>query len=150
MLTLVKNIKELVGVETSPKLRKQGKEMSQLETIKDAYLLIEDGIISKYGTMSEFDTPRPSATTLQEGMVENRSATRIRTWSMPTRASTSLSTRFAASATRKSPRGEEVSSTRPKLRRRLRRMSCTIWPSSVLKRRCGWVRVLSRSRAATV
>ncbi len=71
MLTLVKNIKELVGVETSPKLRKQGKEMSQLETIKDAYLLIEDGIISKYGTMSEFDTPRPSATTLQEGMVEN-------------------------------------------------------------------------------
>ena len=58
-------------METSPKLRKQGKEMSQLETIKDAYLLIEDGIISKYGTMSEFDTPRPSATTLQEGMVEN-------------------------------------------------------------------------------
>ena len=71
MLTLVKNIKELVGVETSPKLRKQGKEMAQLETIKDAYLLIEDGIISKYGAMSEFDTPRPSATPLQEGMVEN-------------------------------------------------------------------------------
>ena len=71
MLTLVKNIKELVGVETSPKLRKQGKEMAQLETIKDAYLLIEDGIISKYGAMSELDTPRPSATPLQEGMVEN-------------------------------------------------------------------------------
>jgi imidazolonepropionase len=71
MLTLVKNIKELVGVETSPKLRKQGKEMAQLETIKDAYLLIEDGIISKYGAMSEFDTPQPSATPLQEGMVEN-------------------------------------------------------------------------------
>ncbi len=71
MLTLIKNIKELVGVETSPKLRKQGKEMAQLETIKDAYLLIEDGIISKYGAMSEFDTPRPSATPLQEGMVEN-------------------------------------------------------------------------------
>ena len=71
MLTLIKNIKELVGVETSPKLRKQGKEMAQLETIKDAYLLIEDGIISKYGAMSELDTPRPSATPLQEGMVEN-------------------------------------------------------------------------------
>ena len=71
MLILIKNIKELVGVETSPKLRKQGKEMAQLETIKNAYLLIEDGIISKYGAMSEFDTPRPSATPLQEGMVEN-------------------------------------------------------------------------------
>ena len=71
MLTLIKNIKELVGVETSPKLRKQGKEMAQLETIKDAYLLIEDGIISKYGAMSELDTPRSSATPLQEGMVEN-------------------------------------------------------------------------------
>ena len=58
-------------METSPKLRKQGKEMAQLETIKDAYLLIEDGIISKYGAMSELDTPRPSATPLQEGMVEN-------------------------------------------------------------------------------
>ncbi|MBO7490517.1 MAG: imidazolonepropionase [Bacteroidales bacterium] len=71
MRTLIKNIKELVGVESTPMLRKQGKEMAQLETIKDAYLLIEDGIISKFGPMSEFDTPRPSATPLQEGMVEN-------------------------------------------------------------------------------
>ena len=32
MRTLVKNIKELVGVESTPQLRKQGKEMGQLET----------------------------------------------------------------------------------------------------------------------
>ena len=51
MLTLIKNIKELVGVETSPKLRKQGKEMAQLETIKDAYLLIEDDKIKAFGPM---------------------------------------------------------------------------------------------------
>ena len=38
MRTLIKNIKELVGVETAPQLRKQGNEMSVLETIKDAYL----------------------------------------------------------------------------------------------------------------
>ena len=53
MRILIKNIKELVGVETSPKLRKQGKEMAQLETVKDAYLIIEDGIIKKFGPMSE-------------------------------------------------------------------------------------------------
>ena len=51
MRTLIKNIKELVGVETSPKLRKQGKEMAQLETIKDAYLLIEDDKIKAFGPM---------------------------------------------------------------------------------------------------
>ena len=51
MRTLIKNIKELVGVETSPKLRKQGKEMAQLETIKDAYLLIEDDKINAFGPM---------------------------------------------------------------------------------------------------
>ena len=56
MRTLVRNIKELVGVETSPKLRKQGKEMAQLETIKDAYMLIEDGKIKAFGPMSEWDS----------------------------------------------------------------------------------------------
>ena len=53
MRTLIRNIKELVGVESTPQLRKQGKEMAQLETVKDAYLLIEDGIIKKFGPMSE-------------------------------------------------------------------------------------------------
>ena len=54
MLTLIKNIKELVQVETGqPKLRAQGAEMAQMETIKDAYLIIEDGIIKKYGKMSD-------------------------------------------------------------------------------------------------
>lgn len=52
MRILIKNIKELVGVETAPKLRKQGKEMAQMETIKDAYLLVEDGRIKAFGPMS--------------------------------------------------------------------------------------------------
>ena len=55
MRTLVKNIKELVGVETSPKLRKQGKEMAQMETVKDAYLLVENGRIKAFGPMSEWN-----------------------------------------------------------------------------------------------
>lgn len=29
-------------MESTPQLRKQGKEMAQMETVKDAYLLVED------------------------------------------------------------------------------------------------------------
>ncbi len=53
MQTLIKNIKELVGVETAPHLKKQGKEMAVLESVKDAYLLVEDGKIAGFGPMSE-------------------------------------------------------------------------------------------------
>ena len=53
MRTLIKNIKELVGVEDAPKLRKQGKEMAELQTIKDAYLVVEDGKIKAFGPMKE-------------------------------------------------------------------------------------------------
>ena len=53
MRTLIKNIKELVGVENTPMLRKQGKEMAQLETVKDAYLMIEDGKVAAFGKMSD-------------------------------------------------------------------------------------------------
>lgn len=49
MRTLVKNIKELVQVEYQPKLRAQGKEMARMETIKDAYLIVEDGTIKAFG-----------------------------------------------------------------------------------------------------
>ena len=54
MRTLIKNIKELVQVERQPKLRAQGAEMTQMETVKDAYLLVEDGIIKAFGPMSEW------------------------------------------------------------------------------------------------
>ena len=55
MRTLIKNIKELVQVETGQqKLRAQGAEMALMETIKDAYLLIEDGKIAAFGKMDEW------------------------------------------------------------------------------------------------
>ena len=54
MRTLIKNIKELVQVERQPKLRAQGAEMTQMETVKGAYLLVEDGIIKAFGPMSEW------------------------------------------------------------------------------------------------
>lgn len=45
---LVKNIKQLVGVRSKSKLLR-GEEMSSLPVIKDAYLIIEDGLIAEYG-----------------------------------------------------------------------------------------------------
>ena len=43
MVTLFKNIKELIQVRTEPIPFVSGEEMSILPTIKDAYLLIENG-----------------------------------------------------------------------------------------------------------
>ena len=53
MRTLIKNIKELVQVERQPKLRVCGKDMSQMETVKNAYLIVEDDKIAAFGPMSE-------------------------------------------------------------------------------------------------
>ena len=55
MAILIENIKELIQVEESPKLLVKGKEMENLHTIKDAYLLIEDGLISDFGFMADLD-----------------------------------------------------------------------------------------------
>lgn len=53
MRTLIKNIKELVQVERQPKLRVCGKDMAQMETIKNAYLIIEDDKFAAFGPMDE-------------------------------------------------------------------------------------------------
>ena len=46
---LIKNIKELIQVEQTHQLLVAGKAMSQLQTIKDAYLLIEGDLITGFG-----------------------------------------------------------------------------------------------------
>jgi imidazolonepropionase len=48
---LIKNIKELVGIEDHPRLKAAGKEMSQLKTIKNAWVLTDGDYIRDYGTM---------------------------------------------------------------------------------------------------
>ena len=53
MKTLIKNIKELIQVERNPKLRVCGKGMASIETIKNAYLIVEDDKIAEFGEMSE-------------------------------------------------------------------------------------------------
>jgi len=53
MATLFKNIKELVQVRNEPVSFVSGKEMKTLPSIKNAFLLIENGIISAFGSMDQ-------------------------------------------------------------------------------------------------
>jgi imidazolonepropionase len=48
--TLVTNIKQLVGVRRENKLLR-GKELSELNSIENAFLVIEDGVITSFGEM---------------------------------------------------------------------------------------------------
>lgn len=61
MAILIKNIKELIQVESQPKLLVSGHDMSGLETISDAYLLITDGIITDFGKMENLQNSAKAA-----------------------------------------------------------------------------------------
>jgi imidazolonepropionase len=54
MKIILKNIKELVQVEEKPKVKVCGKDMASINTIKNAYLFIKDGIIEDFGEMESF------------------------------------------------------------------------------------------------
>lgn len=60
MLTdlLIKSIRCLVQTEDVPKMKVSGKEMSALDTITDAFLYIQDGIITDFGLMKNIKTGR--------------------------------------------------------------------------------------------
>lgn len=49
MRTLIKNISSLVGILPEGKLRLQGEEMDHVGEIKDAFVLIENGLIKSFG-----------------------------------------------------------------------------------------------------
>ena len=53
MKTLIKNIGSLTGILPKDKLRLQGEEMGRVESIPNAWLSIEDGIITGYGCCNE-------------------------------------------------------------------------------------------------
>ena len=53
MITLFKNIKELVQVRTEPISFVSGKEMNELPTIKNAFLLVKNGLIADFGSMND-------------------------------------------------------------------------------------------------
>lgn len=69
MAILIKNIKELVQVEDKPVLLRKGKEMSELKTIKNAWLFIEDDKIAAFGEMDN--------QTLFNKVTENKNFTEI-------------------------------------------------------------------------
>ena len=52
MKLLLENIKELVQVEDTPVRFKSGRQMAELKTIKDAFLIIRDELIQDFGPMS--------------------------------------------------------------------------------------------------
>ncbi len=53
MKTLFKNIKELIQIRDADVSFVAGAEMKNLPSLKDAFLLIEDGLIADFGLMSE-------------------------------------------------------------------------------------------------
>jgi imidazolonepropionase len=54
MVTVIRNISCLVQTEDVPRVWVAGKEMSILNFIRDAYLIIKDGIINDFGEMKSF------------------------------------------------------------------------------------------------
>ena len=53
MKTVIHNIGTLAGILPSDVIKLEGAQMNHVECIEDAYLVIEDGIITKYGEMSD-------------------------------------------------------------------------------------------------
>lgn len=51
---LIKNIKELIQVDETPRVKVSGKEMRVLPSIKNAWLAIEDDVIIAYGEMKDW------------------------------------------------------------------------------------------------
>lgn len=54
MKILIKNIKDLIQVEEKPRILVAGNEMPKLPTIKNAWVAIENDLISDFGEMKDF------------------------------------------------------------------------------------------------
>jgi len=59
MVKIFKNIKELVQIRPEEVGLVKGEEMKELPTISDAFLLLEDGKITDFGTMKNYPSIRP-------------------------------------------------------------------------------------------
>ena len=64
MKLLVKNIATLAGVDRQGLLRRQGRQMSELNVINDAYLLVEDGVIADFGREADLVMPEGEVTVI--------------------------------------------------------------------------------------
>jgi imidazolonepropionase len=54
MRLVLENIKELIQVDTNNRLWVAGKSMAEVQTIKNGFLVIQDGLIEDFGTMENF------------------------------------------------------------------------------------------------
>lgn len=79
MRLLVSNIKTLAGITGEGVLRLQGAEMKRLGTINDAWLLVEDGKISAFGSMSDM----PSGGFVVDAEVDAQGGTVLPSWCDP-------------------------------------------------------------------
>ncbi|WP_426092043.1 imidazolonepropionase [Flavobacterium sp. DSR3-2] len=59
MTTLIINIKELLQVRDSSILKVSGAEMAVLPTIKNAYLILKNGVVSDFGSMEDLPNVNP-------------------------------------------------------------------------------------------
>jgi len=60
MTTIITNIKQLLGTRKTNELLR-GKELAELPAIEDAYLIIENGMIAEYGSMSSIRKSNPDS-----------------------------------------------------------------------------------------
>jgi imidazolonepropionase len=54
MSIIIKNIKQIVGIQEKKKAKLNGVEMSNLEVLDNAYLVIKDGLIHDFGEMKNY------------------------------------------------------------------------------------------------
>lgn len=66
MSILITNIKELIQIEESPKNFISGKEMSELNTLKNSWLFIKNGLIQSFGSMDQLE---PSITDDEDELI---------------------------------------------------------------------------------
>ena len=59
MISLITNIKELLQVRDAGVIKVSGEEMNNLPTIKNAFLLLDDDLISDYGEMQDIPKINP-------------------------------------------------------------------------------------------
>lgn len=79
MRLLVSNIKTLAGIDNTGKLRLQGAEMARLDSISDAWLLVEDGRFKAFGAMAEI----PSEGIAVDQTVDAKGGTVLPAWCDP-------------------------------------------------------------------
>ena len=59
MSLLITNIKELVGIDPKNRHCLRGSEMKQLNTLRNAWVYIHEGIIKGFGTMDQPESQNP-------------------------------------------------------------------------------------------